>query len=70
MDDVIYTSDARPVTRCAWCRHCYDAGDAPQLLTPYDGVDVWYCDVLGFTVSSYARDPYKWYCAAGERRTP
>lgn len=62
----ITTADAAAVVRCAECRHCYDAG--PDPLVPYDGEDVWHCEMWGREASAYQVDPYRFFCARGERR--
>ena len=60
------TADAAAVVRCAECRYCYDVGQDP--LEPYDGEDVWHCEMWGREVSAYQVDPYRFFCARGERR--
>ena len=58
------TIDAVPVVRCAECRYCVDADRD----TPYDGDEEWYCRRWERYVSAYSVDPYRFYCAAGEKR--
>ena len=58
--------DAVPVVRCAECKHCFDAG--PDPMVPYDGEDVWHCEMWGREASAYQVDPYRFFCARGERR--
>lgn len=71
MGRVMYNLEKQPtadaeVVRCAECRHCYDAG--PDPLVPYDGEDVWHCEMWGREASAYQVDPYRFFCAKGERR--
>ena len=63
----ITTADAEAVVRCAECRYCFDVG--PDPMVPYDGEDVWHCEMWGREVSAYQVDPYRFFCARGERRT-
>ena len=58
--------DAEAVVRCAECRYCYDIGQDP--MEPYDGEDVWHCEMWDREVSAYQVDPYRFFCARGERR--
>lgn len=58
--------DAVPVVRCAECRHCFDLGNDP--MEPYDGESEWYCDRWDTETSARWKDPYKFFCADGERR--
>ena len=63
--DVLALLNAQePVVRCAGCRYCVDADRD----TPYDGDEEWYCKRWERYVSAYSIDPYRFYCAAGERR--
>lgn len=55
-----------PVVRCAECRHCFDLGGDP--MEPYDGESEWYCDRWDTETSARWKDPYKFFCADGERR--
>lgn len=57
--------EAAPV-RCAECRFCYDVGEDPMV--PYDGESEWYCEKWDEETSAYGTDPYRFYCADGERR--
>lgn len=58
--------DAAPVVRCAYCKHCYDMGNDPMV--PYDGESEWYCARFDRDTSAYEIDPYRFFCADGERR--
>ena len=58
--------DAVPVVRCAYCKHCFDMDSDP--MEPYDGESEWYCDRFDRDTSAYEIDPYRFYCADGERR--
>ena len=58
--------DAAPVVRCAYCKHCYDMGNDP--MEPYDGESEWYCARFDRDTSAYEIDPYRFFCADGERR--
>lgn len=58
--------DAVPVVRCAYCKHCFDMGSDP--MEPYDGESEWYCERFDRDTSAYEIDPYRFYCADGERR--
>lgn len=58
--------DAAPVVRCAYCKHCFDMGSDP--MEPYDGESEWYCERFDRDTSAYEIDPYRFYCADGERR--
>ena len=60
------TAEAVEVVRCAECKHCFDAG--PDPMVPYDGEDVWHCEMWGREASAYQVDPYRFFCARGERR--
>ena len=54
------------LVRCYECRHCFDIGGDP--MTPYDGEDWWYCARWDTDTSANRADPYKFFCADGERR--
>ena len=54
------------VVRCADCKHCFDADGDPMV--PYDGESEWYCARWDKETSAYGTDPYRFYCADGERR--
>lgn len=56
--------DAEIVTRCSECRHCYNE----DCETPYDGGAWWYCARWDKGTNAYGTDPYRFYCADGERR--
>lgn len=58
--------DAVPVVRCAYCKHCFDLGSDP--MEPYDGESEWYCERFDRDTSAYEIDPYRFFCADGERR--
>lgn len=58
--------DAVPVVRCAYCKHCFDMGSDP--MEPYDGESEWYCERFDRDTSAYEIDPYRFFCADGERR--
>jgi hypothetical protein len=58
--------DAVPVVRCAYCKHCFDMGSDP--MEPYDGESEWYCERFDRDTSAYNIDPYRFFCADGERR--
>lgn len=58
--------DAVPVVRCAYCKHCFDMGSDP--MQPYDGESEWYCEQFDRDTSAYEIDPYRFFCADGERR--
>ena len=58
--------DAAPVVRCAYCKHCFDIGSDP--MEPYDGESEWYCELFDRDTSAYEIDPYRFFCADGERR--
>ena len=58
--------DAVPVVRCAYCKHCFDLGNDP--MEPYDGESEWYCARFDRDTSAYEIDPYRFFCADGERR--
>ena len=62
--DTLATDRIAIVTRCSECRHCFDA----DRKTPYDGEDWWYCEEWDTDVNAYASDPYRFFCADGERR--
>jgi hypothetical protein len=62
----VYTSDCVPVIRCASCKHCFDIGSDP--MEPYDGESEWYCARFDGNTSAYEIDPYRFFCACGERR--
>lgn len=63
---VVYPNDYVNVVRCAYCKHCYDMGSDP--MEPYDGESEWYCARFDRDTSAYEIDPYRFYCADGERR--
>lgn len=56
--------DAVPVVRCKDCKHCFDEDRE----TPYDGESWWYCGRWDKETCAYGTDPYRFYCADGERR--
>ena len=58
--------DAAPVVRCAYCKHCFDLSSDP--MEPYDGESEWYCERFDRDTSAYEIDPYRFFCADGERR--
>ena len=58
--------DAVPVVRCAYCKQCFDMGSDP--MEPYDGESEWYCARFDRDTSAYEIDPYRFFCADGERR--
>lgn len=58
--------DAAPVVRCAYCKHCFDLSNDP--MEPYDGESEWYCERFDRDTSAYEIDPYRFFCADGERR--
>lgn len=58
--------DAVPVVRCADCKYCFDIGSDP--MEPYDGESEWYCERFDRDTSAYEIDPYRFFCADGERR--
>ena len=58
------TVDAVPVMRCSECRYCFDEDRE----TPYDGESWWYCERWDKETNAYGTDPYRFYCADGERR--
>jgi hypothetical protein len=58
--------DAAPVVMCAYCKHCFDMGSDP--MEPYDGESEWYCERFDRDTSAYEIDPYRFFCADGERR--
>jgi hypothetical protein len=62
----VYTSDCVPVVRCAYCKHCFDLSNDP--MGPYDGESEWYCERFDRDTSAYEIDPYRFFCADGERR--
>lgn len=64
--DAMPAADAEVVVRCAECRHCFDIGQDPMV--PYDGEDVCHCEMWGREASAYQVDPYRFFCAKGERR--
>lgn len=58
--------DTIRVVRCADCKYCFDWGGDP--MEPYDGESEWYCERWDKETSAYGTDPYRFYCADGERR--
>jgi hypothetical protein len=64
--DGVPAVDAAPVVRCAYCKHCFDMGSDP--MEPYDGESEWYCARFDRDTSAYEIDPYRFFCADGERR--
>lgn len=58
--------DAAPVVRCAYCKHCFDLSSDP--MEPYDGESEWYCARFDRDTNAYEIDPYRFFCADGERR--
>ena len=55
-----------PRVRCAYCKHCFDMSNDP--MEPYDGESEWYCERFDRDTSAYEIDPYRFFCADGERR--
>ncbi len=62
----IFTVDAASIVRCAYCKHCFDTGSDP--IEPYDGESEWHCDYWDVENNAYEHDPYRFFCAYGERR--
>lgn len=66
VENIERTSDMVAVVRCAHCKYCYDISSDPMI--PYDGDSEWYCERFDRDTSAYEIDPYRFYCADGERR--
>lgn len=64
--DFVHVRDCVPVIRCAYCKHCFDIGSDP--MEPYDGESEWYCARFDRHTSAYEINPYRFFCADGERR--
>lgn len=64
--DFVHVRDCVPVVRCAYCKHCFDLSNDP--MEPYDGESEWYCERFDRDTSAYEIDPYRFFCADGERR--
>lgn len=56
--------DAVQDVRCSECMYCFNEDRE----TPYDGESWWYCARWDKETNVHGTDPYRFFCADGERR--